>query len=267
MCADHPAVRPGWPDPMGIDPSKRYTATMETTLDVGHTNLGHRHRARRGQRTQHGQQLRLPRRLPLLRRHHLPPHHQRLHVPGWRPHRHRPWRPRLPFNDEPVKQRYQLGSLAMANAGPNTNGSQFFLISGASGVGLPPQYNHFGQSREGPRDRRRDAEAWTPTAATARVKTSSSTRSPSPSPTDPRVVAVERLSLAQARRIALAAQGFRRPAPHRRVSIGGTSAAPSTGWAHPDRLGQRAGAQPGAAAVRAPRPASAHDDRRGHRGG
>ena len=53
------------------------------------------------------------------------------------------------FVDEPVKQRYQLGSLAMANAGPNTNGSQFFLISGASGVGLPPQYNHFGQVVKG----------------------------------------------------------------------------------------------------------------------
>jgi peptidylprolyl isomerase len=53
------------------------------------------------------------------------------------------------FNDEAVKQRYQLGSIAMANAGPNTNGSQFFLISGASGVGLPPQYNHFGQIVKG----------------------------------------------------------------------------------------------------------------------
>ena len=53
------------------------------------------------------------------------------------------------FADEPVKQRYQLGSLAMANAGPNTNGSQFFLISGPSGVGLPPQYNHFGQVVKG----------------------------------------------------------------------------------------------------------------------
>ena len=53
------------------------------------------------------------------------------------------------FADEPVKQRYQLGSLAMANAGPNTNGSQFFLISGPNGVSLPPQYNHFGQVVKG----------------------------------------------------------------------------------------------------------------------
>ena len=57
--------------------------------------------------------------------------------------------PGYQFADEPVKQRYQLGSVAMANAGPNTNGSQFFLISGASGVGLPPQYNHFGQIVKG----------------------------------------------------------------------------------------------------------------------
>ena len=53
------------------------------------------------------------------------------------------------FEDEPVKTRYQIGSLAMANAGPNTNGSQFFLISGPSGVSLPPQYNHFGQVVKG----------------------------------------------------------------------------------------------------------------------
>jgi len=57
--------------------------------------------------------------------------------------------PGYKFADEPVKQRYQLGSVAMANAGPNTNGSQFFLISGQSGVNLPPQYNHFGQIVKG----------------------------------------------------------------------------------------------------------------------
>ncbi len=53
------------------------------------------------------------------------------------------------FADEPVKQRYEIGSLAMANAGPNTNGSQFFLISGPNGVNLPPQYNHFGKVVKG----------------------------------------------------------------------------------------------------------------------
>jgi peptidylprolyl isomerase len=53
------------------------------------------------------------------------------------------------FADEEVKKPYELGSLAMANAGPNTNGSQFFLISGPSGIRLPPQYNHFGKIVEG----------------------------------------------------------------------------------------------------------------------
>jgi cyclophilin family peptidyl-prolyl cis-trans isomerase len=50
------------------------------------------------------------------------------------------------FEDElPAPGKYKIGSLAMANAGPNTNGSQFFIVSGANGVQLPPSYSLFGQ--------------------------------------------------------------------------------------------------------------------------
>jgi cyclophilin family peptidyl-prolyl cis-trans isomerase len=50
------------------------------------------------------------------------------------------------FADElPAPGRYEIGSVAMANAGPDTNGSQFFIVSGRDGVGLPPQYSLFGK--------------------------------------------------------------------------------------------------------------------------
>ncbi|MGI8752466.1 MAG: peptidylprolyl isomerase [Acidimicrobiales bacterium] len=50
------------------------------------------------------------------------------------------------FDDElPKPGRYELGSLAMANAGSNTNGSQFFVISGPQGMQLPPKYSLFGK--------------------------------------------------------------------------------------------------------------------------
>jgi cyclophilin family peptidyl-prolyl cis-trans isomerase len=37
----------------------------------------------------------------------------------------------------------------MANAGPNTNGSQFFIVTGPNGVALPPLYSLFGQVTKG----------------------------------------------------------------------------------------------------------------------
>ena len=58
--------------------------------------------------------------------------------------------PGYKFADElPRPGQYEVGSVAMANAGPNTNGSQFFIVSGPSGVGLPPQYSLFGKVVKG----------------------------------------------------------------------------------------------------------------------
>ncbi|MDQ1396075.1 MAG: hypothetical protein QOG64_1334 [Acidimicrobiaceae bacterium] len=58
--------------------------------------------------------------------------------------------PGYKFADElPQAGQYKVGSLAMANSGPNTNGSQFFVIAGDQGVALPPNYSLFGQVTEG----------------------------------------------------------------------------------------------------------------------
>ncbi len=58
--------------------------------------------------------------------------------------------PGYKFKDElPNAGEYKLGSLAMANSGPDTNGSQFFIISGESGVSLPPLYSLFGEVTSG----------------------------------------------------------------------------------------------------------------------
>ena len=54
------------------------------------------------------------------------------------------------FEDElPARGRYEVGSVAMANAGPDTNGSQFFIVSGPDGCALPPQYSLFGKVVKG----------------------------------------------------------------------------------------------------------------------
>jgi len=57
--------------------------------------------------------------------------------------------PGYEYPDEPVKRKYEVGTLAMANAGPNTNGSQFFVVVGQSGSELPPKYTIFGKVTDG----------------------------------------------------------------------------------------------------------------------
>jgi peptidylprolyl isomerase len=132
------------PPEMTIDPEKRYTATMETSLGrivialnpirapktvnnfVALSRAGFYdgvifHRIIKGFMCQGGD-----------------PTGTGMGGPGYE------------FEDElPKRGQYEIGSVAMANAGPNTNGSQFFIISGKSGVGLPPDYSLFGQVVKG----------------------------------------------------------------------------------------------------------------------
>jgi cyclophilin family peptidyl-prolyl cis-trans isomerase len=51
------------------------------------------------------------------------------------------------FDDEPFKGEYSRGTLAMANAGPNTNGSQFFIMH--ADYALPKNYTIFGLVTKG----------------------------------------------------------------------------------------------------------------------
>ena len=56
--------------------------------------------------------------------------------------------PGYEFRDEKVTMAYARGVLAMANAGPNTNGSQFFIVLSGN-TGLPPNYTIFGRITSG----------------------------------------------------------------------------------------------------------------------
>ncbi len=60
--------------------------------------------------------------------------------------------PGTEFVDElPAKAtpQYPVGAVAMANSGANTNGSQFFVVTGAEGATLAPNYTLFGQVTSG----------------------------------------------------------------------------------------------------------------------
>jgi cyclophilin family peptidyl-prolyl cis-trans isomerase len=57
--------------------------------------------------------------------------------------------PGYKFADEPVQGEYTLGAVAMANAGPDTNGSQFFICIEDCRRSLDPLYNLFGYVTSG----------------------------------------------------------------------------------------------------------------------
>ncbi len=132
------------PPPMCIDPSKRYAATMHTSMGAITIALD-------------------PMAAPLtvnnfvvLARYHYYDDvifHRIIRgfvCQGGDPTGTGRGGPGYRFPDElPKPGRYEVGSLAMANAGPDTNGSQFFIISGPQGAGLPPQYSLFGKVVQG----------------------------------------------------------------------------------------------------------------------
>ena len=77
--------------------------------------------------------------------------------------------PGYKFDDElPRPGSYKIGSVAMANSGQNTNtnGSQFFVITGEAGVALPPYYSLFGAVTEGLEVVKAIEAAGTPATAT-----------------------------------------------------------------------------------------------------
>lgn len=57
--------------------------------------------------------------------------------------------PGYKFPDEQVRRDYDPGTLAMANAGPNTNGSQFFICHADLKGRLPKNYTIFGKVTNG----------------------------------------------------------------------------------------------------------------------
>jgi cyclophilin family peptidyl-prolyl cis-trans isomerase len=134
-----------WPSPpaMTLDPNKQYTAVITTTLgDIGielfakdvpqtannfvflaregfYDNVKF-HRIIRGFMIQTGDPLGTG-----------------SGGPGYR------------FNDERVSMDYTPGVVAMANAGPNTNGSQFFIVHGDGARALPRNYTIFAHVTSG----------------------------------------------------------------------------------------------------------------------
>jgi cyclophilin family peptidyl-prolyl cis-trans isomerase len=129
---------------MGIDPAKRYTATMETSMGTLVIALD---------------PIAAPRTVNnfvyLAAQHYYDGviFHRIISgfmCQGGDPDGSGRGGPGYKFGDElPKPGKYQIGSVAMANAGPNTNGSQFFIVSGPSGCSLPPLYSLFGQVVKG----------------------------------------------------------------------------------------------------------------------
>ena len=129
------------PPALSIDPKKNYTATMETTAgtmtaeffpgDAPNTVNNFVFLAREG----YYEDVIFHRVIPGFM------------IQGGDPTGSGSGGPGYKFKDEPVGKKYTRGILAMANAGKDTNGSQFFIMH--ADYGLPPSYTIFGQLTSG----------------------------------------------------------------------------------------------------------------------
>jgi len=132
------------PPPMQIDPAKSYRVSLETDKGIVELELHARHAPKTVNNF-----------VFLARYHYFDGiiFHRIIKdfvIQGGDPEGTGRGGPGYRFPDElPKPGEYQLGSLVMANAGPDTNGSQFFVVSGPAGINLPPNYALFGKVLDG----------------------------------------------------------------------------------------------------------------------
>ena len=131
------------PPPMTIDPAKKYTATMETSCGKITIDLD----PKAAPKTVNSFVF-----LAKQKFYDGLTFHRMLKdfvVQGGDPEGTGSGGPGYEFEDELPQDGYKIGSLAMANSGANTNGSQFFIVTGKNGAALPSKYNRFGQVTSG----------------------------------------------------------------------------------------------------------------------
>lgn len=129
------------PPPMEINPKKQYTAVLKTTQGDIVIKLN----AANTPKTVNN--------FVYLAKHHFYDHtifHRVIKdfmIQGGDPRGDGTGGPGYQFADEPFTGKYTRGVIAMANSGPNTNGSQFFIMH--KDYPLPPNYVIFGEVIEG----------------------------------------------------------------------------------------------------------------------
>ena len=125
------------PPPMSVDPNKTYTATIHTTLGDMRADLFVKEAPKTANsfvflaREGFYNNVKFHRIIKNFMVQTGDPQGNGTGGPGYR------------FTDEPVTRNYIRGTLAMANSGPNTNGSQFFIIH--ADYALSKDYTIFGQ--------------------------------------------------------------------------------------------------------------------------